>query len=237
MVTLQRRIETRTLFAQQELHLDGRWLGHREGKFQLDDKVCDFFPEDLPESPSPKLLAMRVRDLLTMSTGHASEPRVGASEPWTKTFLHHEVVHEPGSHFLYNTPATYMLSAIIQKQTGQTTHDYLQSRLFEPLGIVGSTWGKSPQGVSLGGYGLNVRTEDIAAFGLMYLNKASSGKANHPRKLGLNKRPLDRFPTEAIRIAIGIKVMDFSFGDVATTRSVGMAPLDNTASSFPKRIR
>jgi hypothetical protein len=64
-----------------------------------------------------------------------------------------------------------MQSAIVQKVTGQTVLDYLRPRLFDPLGIENPTWGTSPQGISLGGYGLNVRTEDIAKFGQLYLQK------------------------------------------------------------------
>jgi hypothetical protein len=64
-----------------------------------------------------------------------------------------------------------MLSAMVQKATGQTVLDYLKPRLFDPLGIENPTWGTSPQGVSLGGYGLNIRTEDIARFGQLYLQK------------------------------------------------------------------
>jgi len=63
----------------------------------------------------------------------------------------------------------------VQKVTGQTVLDYLQPRLSEPLGIDKPTWGMSPQGISLGGYGLNIRTEDIAKFGQLYLQKGKWG--------------------------------------------------------------
>ena len=79
--------------------------------------------------------------------------------------------HKPGTFFFYNTPASYMLSAIVQKVTGQAVVDYLKPRLFDPLGIENPTWDASKQGVSLGGFGLNVRTEDIARFGQLYLQK------------------------------------------------------------------
>jgi hypothetical protein len=39
------------------------------------------------------------------------------------------------------------------------------------LGIEKPTWGASPQGVTLGGFGLYVRTEDVARFGQLYLQK------------------------------------------------------------------
>ena len=146
-------------------------LAIAEGKLSLDDEVLKFFPDDAPAEPSKNLKAMRVSDLLRMSTGQQTEPPRTPEKPWTKTFLAHAVPFKPGTHFLYNTSATYMLSAIVQKVTGATVLDYLKPRLFEPLGIEHPTWESSPQGISAGGYGLSIRTEDIAKFGQLYLQK------------------------------------------------------------------
>lgn len=144
-----------------------------EGKLRVDDTVLSFFPDDAPAEPSANLKAMRVSDLLRMSTGHQTEPPRPSDQPWTKAFLAHPVAFKPGTHFLYNTSATYMLSAIVQKATGLTVLDYLKPRLFEPLGIDGPTWETSPQGITAGGYGLSIRTEDIAKFGQLYLQKGA----------------------------------------------------------------
>lgn len=153
----------------------GVGLAVAEGKLSIDDTVLSFFPEEAPASPSAQLQAMRVRDLLTMSTGQHEDTVRGfpysSSESLAKTFLALPVAHKPGTHFVYNTPASYMLSAIVQKVTGETLLDYLQPRLFAPLGIENPTWEASRQGVSMGGYGLSVRTEDIARFGQLYLQK------------------------------------------------------------------
>jgi len=148
-------------------------LAVAEGKLSIHDEVLKFFPEDAPSEPTNNLKAMRLHDLLRMSTGHQTEPRLSGTNgvPWTKVFLAHPVPHKPGTHFLYNTAGTYMQSAIVQKATGQTVLDYLRPRLFDPLGIENPTWDTSPQGISLGGYGLNLRTEDIAKFGQLYLQK------------------------------------------------------------------
>jgi CubicO group peptidase (beta-lactamase class C family) len=146
-------------------------LAIAEGKLSVDDEVLKFFPEEAPEKPGNNLKAMRVSDLLRMSTGQQTEPRRTPDQPWTKTFLAHSVPFKPGTHFLYNTSATYMLSAIVQKATGKTLLDYLRPRLFEPLGIEHPTWEMSPQGISTGGYGLSIRTKDIASFGQLYLQK------------------------------------------------------------------
>jgi CubicO group peptidase (beta-lactamase class C family) len=154
-------------------------LAISDGKLSLDDEVLKFFPEDAPAEPSANLRAMRVRDLLRMSAGHETEAPLwvwtgGAGrrdERLTKVFLAHPVPFKPGTHFLYNSPATYMLSAIVQKVTGMTVLDYLRPRLFDPLGFEKPTWLASPQGVSLGAFGFSGRTEEVARFGQLYLQK------------------------------------------------------------------
>jgi CubicO group peptidase (beta-lactamase class C family) len=144
-------------------------LAVAEGKLSIDDRVIDFFPDEIPNEPSNNLKSMRVRDLLTMSTGHQDEVNLKDQTNWRRAFLSHPVPHKPGTHFRYNTPATYMLSAIVQKVTGQKVVDYLQAKLFTPLGIDPPQWDTSPEDISLGGYGLYLRTEDIAKFGQLYL--------------------------------------------------------------------
>ena len=148
-------------------------LAAAEGKLSLDDEVLKFFPDEAPAEPGNNLKAMRVRDLLRMAAGHQSEVQLASAtnQTWTKAFLAHPVPHKPGTHFVYNTPATYMQSAIVQKATGMTVLDFLRPRLFEPLGIENPSWATSPQGISLGGYGLSIRTEDIAKFGQLFLRK------------------------------------------------------------------
>jgi CubicO group peptidase (beta-lactamase class C family) len=146
-------------------------LAVHEGKLKVDDPVVSFFPNDAPDEPSENLKSMRVKDLLTMSTGHQDEPNMRLSQNWIRTFFSHPVPHKPGTFFRYNTPATFMQSAIVQKVTEQTVVDYLQSRLFDPLGIAPPRWDSNPQGISIGGYGLFLKTEDIAKFGQLYLQK------------------------------------------------------------------
>jgi CubicO group peptidase (beta-lactamase class C family) len=146
-------------------------LAVAEGRLSIDDEVLRFFPEDAPADPSQNLKAMRVRDLLTMNAGHQDETPSAPDKISPRAFLAHPVPHKPGTHFRYNTPATFMLSAIVQKQTGQTVLDYLRPRLFEPLGIAHPVWNTNWQGISLGGYGLRVTTEDIARFGQLHLQR------------------------------------------------------------------
>jgi CubicO group peptidase (beta-lactamase class C family) len=150
-------------------------LAVAEGKLTVEDKVVSFFPNDKPATVSPNLAAMRVKDLLTMSTGHDKDStpalRGGPDKNWVKSFLAQPVEHTPGTFFVYNSGATYMLSAIIQKLTGNTLLEYLKPRLFQPLAIEDMDWETDPNGINTGGWGLRVKTEDIAKFGQLYLQK------------------------------------------------------------------
>lgn len=150
-----------------------------EGKLRLTDKVISFFPDQLPAEISPNLEKLEVRHLLTMSSGHDVDPtpltRGEDSQEldWVRTFLAAPLTHEPGTFFVYNSLGTYMLSAIVQKVTGEKVIDYLYPRLFRPLGIVGATWQESPQGINCGGWGLYLKTEDLAKMGQLFLQKGT----------------------------------------------------------------
>jgi CubicO group peptidase (beta-lactamase class C family)/predicted glycoside hydrolase/deacetylase ChbG (UPF0249 family) len=144
-----------------------------EKLISVDDKVVSFFPNDLPATISPYLAELKIKDLLSMSVGHEKENStlVATNDNWVKAFLATPIKYQPGSKFLYNSPATFMLSAIVQKVTGQKVIDYLQPRLWEPLGISGIDWEVNPQGINTGGWGLRLKTEDMAKFGQLFLQK------------------------------------------------------------------
>lgn len=158
-------------------------LAISEGLLSLDDKMVSFFPDDLPESPSENLKKVTIRHLLTMNCGHDTEPsRRNSTDTWVKTFLAWPVEHEPGTYFCYNSMGTYMLSAIVQKVTGQKVVDYLKPRLFAPLGINVTRWDESPEGINCGGWGLYLKTEDLAKMGQLLLQKGRwNGKQILPK--------------------------------------------------------
>jgi CubicO group peptidase (beta-lactamase class C family) len=150
-------------------------LAIAEGRLSIEDPVLGFFPEDAPKRPSKNLRAMRVRHLLSMSTGHLADSTEKAvtnrQGNWVKGFFSMPVKHAPGAPFVYNSAASHVLSAIVQKVSGIPIKEYLTPRLFEPLGIEGMRWETDPRGINTGGWGLSLKTEDIARFGQMYLQK------------------------------------------------------------------
>ena len=144
-----------------------------EKLLSVNDKVISFFPDDLPANISPNLAELRIKDLLSMSVGHDKDPTgpVVGEKNWVEAFLQIPIPHQPGTKFVYNSVATFMLSAIVQKVTKQKILDYLQPRLFTPLGIQGIDWEVNPQGINVGGWGLRLKTEDMAKFGQLFLQK------------------------------------------------------------------
>lgn len=148
-------------------------LAVAEGKLSVEDPVVSFFPGEATGAVSEHLAALRVKHLLTMSVGHGTDPTrdMVKQENWVKAFLDWPITQPPGSAFLYNSGATYMCSAIVQRVTGQRVADYLKPRLFEPLAIEGTAWETCPRGINVGGWGLSIRTEGLAKFGQLYLQK------------------------------------------------------------------
>ena len=145
-----------------------------ENKLRLTDKVISFFPNDLPDSISPNLGTLTIKDVLIMSDGMDPDPTrdIGTKyRNWTKAFMATSIQNKPGTVFLYNSMGTFMLSAIIQKVTGQKLIDYLKPRLFDPLGISGMDWEENLLSVNTGGWGLRLKTEDMAKMGQLYLQK------------------------------------------------------------------
>lgn len=138
----------------------------QEGLLSLEDRLVDLFPEKIPEQPSENLEKATIRHLLMMGCGHKTEiPRMGiGEEDWIKTFLHHPFIYEPGTKFMYNTAGTNLLSAILQKKTGQGLTAFLRPRLIEPLGLTDIHCATLEDGTEMGGAGYSLTTQDMARF-------------------------------------------------------------------------
>lgn len=109
-----------------------------EGLLKLDDTVAVLLKDSLPENYSDKYDRMTLYDLLTMHTGHVKDtfaPLLRNGGDREKTFLSIPPDKEPGTHFLYNNGVPDILGIILYKLTGQRVYEYLENRLFKPLGM------------------------------------------------------------------------------------------------------
>ena len=143
-----------------------------EGLLHTEDRIVDLFPDKLPDEVSDNLAAMRLSHVLSMNCGHANcvMPYMQSSDDVARSFLAQPVPFAPGTHFTYNTGATCLLSALIERVTGESLYDYVNRKLFIPLGISGGYWTKCGEGVNEGGCGLHLSSDDIVKFGQLYLD-------------------------------------------------------------------
>jgi len=149
-------------------------MAYDEGLLRPEDKVLAFFPEIDAGALNEYARAMRVRDLLCMASGHGDDtttPMIFAPGSWEEAFFSLPVDHAPGTHFVYNSGASYMLSSIVSRVTGKNAFEYLREKLFGPLGFGDVAGDLNPEGVFPGGWGLMVRLEDLAKLGQLYLNR------------------------------------------------------------------
>ena len=159
--------------------LYGIALDHKKVK-NVSSRVLDYFPEYKANETDGRKLAMTVEDVLTMRTGQNwneettsnmdnSFEQMLVSDNWLDFILGTPMMMEPGIAFDYNTGASHIISAIIQKTTGGT-EAFAREQLFGPLGIRNYAWKNDPQGIPAGGYGLSLRARDLAKLGFLYLN-------------------------------------------------------------------
>jgi CubicO group peptidase (beta-lactamase class C family) len=158
-------------------------IAAHEGYFNIHDRIADTFPSAAKE-PFNKLT---IRDLLCMGTGQTQCPVMKATHEGRdlndieRLFFDEPIVYEPGSHFLYNNAATYMLSKLISIRTGCCLLDYLRPRIFEPLGIPQVQWEKDVNGINFGCSGLYLNAHDLSKFGQLLLNEGAwNGKGLIP---------------------------------------------------------
>lgn len=141
-----------------------------EGKLGLDERVADIFPEKLPPSPCDEAKSVRVRDLLTMNAGQDAEAIFVEPEgDWVKAFLANRFVRKPGTGFRYDSCASHVLAAIVERKSGMKLMDYLETKLFSKIGISGAWSEDGPDGAACGGWGMRFKTHDLARLGQLYL--------------------------------------------------------------------
>lgn len=152
-------------------------FAQQDGLLSVEDPIVKFFSADeLPANPDERLSRVKIKHLLMMASGFEVTPintRVRLEEEFNPVVegLASPFVSEPGTQFRYNSLDSYLLSVIVTKVTGMTSEDYLEQKLFKPLGIKEWHYDKCPLGYSCGGWGLFLTTESLAKMGQFFLQR------------------------------------------------------------------
>jgi CubicO group peptidase (beta-lactamase class C family) len=142
--------------------------------------VLNFFPDRTAKKLNTDKKVMTLENLLTMTTGlkcrdsHLYQwsglTRMQSCRDWVKWMIDLPMVEKPGTRFEYCNGASFLLSAILQKQTGMNALSFAEKNLFAPLGIYKIEWPSNSQGITIGWGQLRMRPRDMAKFGYLYLN-------------------------------------------------------------------
>lgn len=175
-----------------------------EGLLSYDDRITTFFPRHVHDNADNRIYSVTIEHLLTMTSGAfiANEVTTILQTDWLDFFLNSPLSSFPGEKFNYNSINTYVLGAILIKVCGMGLLDYLTPRLFEPLGITDIFWDKCPLGRECAGWGLYLKTEDMARFGQLLLNDGMwEGKRILPE--GWVKKASSRLADNSVDIKYG----------------------------------
>lgn len=141
-----------------------------EGIVTRETRFLDVFPEFRGKKRDEYLEKLTIHQLLCMTAGKQTSIRSSKSKDWMKQFVRAKWIFEPGTSWRYVNDNYYVASKMLTKLIGTSITEYLTPRLYEPLGIEIPFWEHSPDGVEAGGWGLMLKTEDIAKLILCYHN-------------------------------------------------------------------
>jgi CubicO group peptidase (beta-lactamase class C family) len=151
----------------------------------VDSPVLQFFPEMI-SAASEGWTAIKLRDLLTMSSGIAwdenrawtdpknDEPHLLSEADPIRYVLSKTIAAPPGARWNYNGGGVELLGAIIARKSGQSLDAFAREALFGPLGITDFEWQTYyPNGKVAASAGLRLRPRDATKIGQLMLNKGA----------------------------------------------------------------
>ena len=154
-----------------------------EGLLDIDTPAFRLVGDGIPALLSPRMRAITVRHLLTMTAGVIFNEMGAVTETdWVRSYFESSVAFTPGTRFAYNSMNSYILSVIVERITGKTLSSFVTERIFTPLGIPQTLWEACPHGHTKGGWGLYLSIADMLKLGELIRNQGSfDGKAVVPR--------------------------------------------------------
>ena len=155
-------------------------LAIADGLLSLDDRVVDVLPDHVPADICEQGRRITVHHLLSMTAGHGTD---SLDEAWrlepgdlVKGFLRVPSPEVEGTRHAYDNPTTFVLARMVERVTGRGLPEFLDERLFQPMGVDHAEWDRVASGAAFGFHGLHLTTEAVAAFGELLLRGGRWGE-------------------------------------------------------------
>ncbi len=140
--------------------IDEGWIS------SLDQPASDFFTEWEGTNKSD----ITVRDLLEMRSGLPASSNIFLSADQTAFALSLTKTRPEGGTFVYSNPTSQLFEPLLLRSTGLDAHSYLRQKVLTPIGVDVEQIGmwRDSVGNPVTYFGLDLRPEDMARFGLLY---------------------------------------------------------------------
>lgn len=152
-------------------------LAVSDGMLNLDDRLIDAFPEAVPDHPDEGLEKIRLKHLLTMSSGFGHPYLMGADRragvgacDYVTYMMSQKVVEEPGSRFEYSSADSILAGRMVEQAVGMNLGEYLYRRIFSVLDQGWPIWENDYQGHPVGCGGLYLPLKEMMKLGQLYLS-------------------------------------------------------------------
>ena len=146
------------------------------GLLSLDTRLVDLLRDDLPQDYDKRIDEIKLRHMLTMSSGFGEALLMGAQrkqptfhEDYIDFMLSHKVKVTPGEQFCYSSADSYLSGVMIERAVKQNLLDFMMDAFMGDMGIERPEWEVCPRGTPFGGGGMRLRTRDMAKLGILYL--------------------------------------------------------------------
>lgn len=140
-----------------------------EGRLDVNDAVLRYLPGEYVHSMSEKQREayshITLRRLMTMSV--AGYPFAVSGENWLESILRIPLCETESPSFAYSNIPAYLVSVAAAEAVGERLDQYLNRRLFNPLGISAPTCQFSPEGYFYGASGLELTVNELSRIGWM----------------------------------------------------------------------
>jgi len=169
-------------------------IAMEEGYIKSIDQTVDAY---LPELKGSGYEGVKIKDVLQMATGIKfdetySDPNSDINRYWegfvfgkSQDEFASTLINErpPGTYNHYVSINTHVLGMIIVKATGKSLTDYLEEKIWKPIGCeFDAYWLADGHGMEMANGGLNACLRDFAKLGKLYLHKGKwNGKQIIPR--------------------------------------------------------
>ena len=137
----------------------------------LDRAITAYFPEIDLSAADPRVQDIRIRHLLTMTSGWETATTNGKPPQKTLDGLLRKFDADPGTIFSYDNNSSNILGILLARAVGVPLEQFATEALFQPLGISQWRWRQTADGFPATSGGLFMSLEDVMRFGRLVMRR------------------------------------------------------------------